>query len=49
LAFPSADAPLDTRFEANHRYTSQAQLSKTGGLDGKLADLDYQKKQTSRK
>ena len=25
--FPSAGAPLDTRFEANHRYTSQAQLS----------------------
>ncbi len=29
--------------------TSQAQLSQTGGLDGQLADLDYQKKQTSRK
>jgi hypothetical protein len=22
--FPSADAPLDTTFEANHRYTFQA-------------------------
>jgi hypothetical protein len=42
-------APLDTTFEANHRYTFQAQLSQTGGLDGHLADLDYQKKQTSRK
>ena len=47
--FPSGDAPLDTTFEANHRYTFQAQLSQTGGLDGHLADLDYQKKQASRK
>jgi hypothetical protein len=41
---PTADAPLDNTFQA-HDYTFQAKLSRTGALDGHLADLTKQKEQ----
>jgi|ERR1700675_1818542 len=43
---PTADAPLDNTFQA-HDYTFQAKLSRTGALDGHLADLTKQKEQRS--
>jgi hypothetical protein len=45
---PTAEAPLDNKFEA-HDYTFQFTLSRTGGLDGHLADLAKQKEQRSRR
>ena len=43
---PTADVPLDNTFQA-HDYTFQAKLSRTGALDGHLADLTKQKEQHS--
>ena len=45
--FPTADAPLDTTFDAGHRYTFQAELSNTGKLDGRLTDLTKEKEKRS--
>ena len=45
---PTADAPLENTFQA-HDYTFQAKLSRTGALDGHLADLTKQKEQRSRR
>jgi hypothetical protein len=43
---PTADAPLDNTFQP-HEYTFQAKLSRTGALDGHLADLTKQKERRS--
>ena len=43
-ALSTADAPLDTTFEA-HDYTFHANLSRTGALDGRLTDSTKEKAQ----
>jgi hypothetical protein len=47
-SLPTADAPLDTTFEA-HDYTFHGNLSRTGALDGRLTDLTKEKELRSRK
>jgi len=46
---PTADAPLDTTFEAGHDYTFHGYLSRTGALDGRLTDLTKEKELRSKK